>query len=114
MGEQQWGMVDDQVRRITTAFSGGLGSTNQELCGALSGGAMVIGVEWGRTSTVEDNTHCKALAAQYRDAFQQHFKYTICHELRANGWGGSGIPCRDLVAQAVEVLLNVMAETQET
>lgn len=113
MGEQQWGTVDAQTRRISTAFSGGLGSTKQELCGALSGGAILIGAELGRTSTAEDNTRCKALVARYRDAFEQHYGYTICSDLRANGWGGSGTPCRELVAQAVEIMLDVLAEAQE-
>lgn len=113
MGEQQWGEVDERVRRISTAFSGGLGGTHDELCGALSGGTMVIGATLGRASSAEDNVRCKALAAEYRQTFQQTFKHTICADLRSNGWGGAGTSCRELVAQAAGLLLDVLAEAEK-
>lgn len=109
VGEHLWGTVDDRTRRISTAFSGGLGSTHAELCGALSGGAMIIGALGGRASLTEDNTACKALVARYREAFLERFGMTICGDLRSHGYGGDGIPCAVLVEQAVGVLLDVLA-----
>lgn len=108
VGEVLWGGVEEETRRISSVFSGGLGSTHSELCGALSGGAIVIGVQHGRASAQEDNTRCKALTARYRQDFQAAFGHTICADLRASGYGGGGTPCSALVARAVEVLLPLL------
>ncbi|NPV65758.1 MAG: C_GCAxxG_C_C family protein [Anaerolineae bacterium] len=110
VGEHLWGSVDERTRRMTSAFSGGLGGTHAELCGALSGGAMIIGALNGRANLIESNAACKALAARYREAFLARFGMTICSDLRSHGYGGGGIPCAVLVEQAVEVLLDVLAE----
>ncbi len=108
VGELLWGDVAEETRRISSVFSGGLGSTHSELCGALSGGAMIIGAHCGRASVQEDNTRCKALAARYREAFQAAFGHTICADLKASGYGWGGAPCSALVARAVEVLLPLL------
>ncbi len=113
VGEHLWGTVDERLRRVTTAFSGGLGSTHTELCGALSGGAMIIGALRGRASLAEESAPCKALAARYRQAFLERFGMTICGDLRSHGYGGDGIPCAVLVEQAVSVLLDVLAEAED-
>jgi C_GCAxxG_C_C family probable redox protein len=110
VGETLWGGVDDRTRMISTVFSGGLGGTRAELCGALSGGALLIGAQRGRRDAAEDNRPAKAQTARYREAFLQEFGMTICDDLRANGYGGDGIPCSALVAQAVPILLAVLED----
>ena len=49
VGEHLLGPLDDQVLRMSSGLGGGLGSTQQELCGALSGGVLIIGALYGRT-----------------------------------------------------------------
>ncbi len=110
MGEVLWGAVDDRTQMISTVFSGGLGGSRAELCGALSGGAMLIGAQRGRTDTAQDNRPSKELAARYREAFLEEFGMTVCADLRANGFGGDGIPCSTLVARAVPILLALLDE----
>lgn len=108
VGEYLWGGVAEETRRVSSVFSGGLGSTQGELCGALSGGAIVIGALCGRADAGTDHTRCKALAARYREEFQAAFGHTICADLRVSGYGGEGAPCSALVARAVEVLLPLL------
>jgi C_GCAxxG_C_C family probable redox protein len=97
---------------MATGFSGGLGSTKQELCGALSGGVMVIGALFGRSSLEEDDQPAIDLAVQYRQRFLEAFGYTRCQELRdevVDAPGGLG-SCGQLVEQAATILLELLDE----
>ena len=40
VGEHLWGEVDGRIRRMTSGLAGGVGCSYEELCGALSGGAL--------------------------------------------------------------------------
>lgn len=108
MGELKLGQVDEAVRRLTTPFGGGIGSTKAELCGALSGGVMAIGLVHGRTAADGDKMASYGLAAAYRARFQETFGSTICQDLRDSGYGSDGIPCAVLAERAVRLLLDVL------
>lgn len=100
------------VTRMATGFSGGLGDTREELCGALSGGVMVIGALLGRASLDEDDEPAVNLAARYRERFLETFGYTKCRELRekiVNVPGGLG-SCGALVERAATILLRLLDE----
>lgn len=110
VGERLWSQVDNQVRRMTSGLSGGVGGTHEELCGALSGGALIIGAVHGRTRPDEDDSLCRSLVARYRERFAQEFGSTCCQELRDSGYGSDGTtPCSVLVEQATRVLLETLA-----
>lgn len=110
-------LVDDlrpELRRMATGFSGGLGDTREELCGALSGGAMVIGVLHGRASLDEADEPAIRLAARYRGRFLEEFGYTQCLRLRENvvyGIEGLG-SCGALVERAAMILLGLFSEAE--
>jgi C_GCAxxG_C_C family probable redox protein len=111
VGEHLWGQVDDRTRRMTTALGGGVGGTEQELCGALSGGALIIGALHGRASVDEEDTECYRRMSLYRDRFLAHFGTTRCTDLRASGYGSEGQwPCSSLVEQATRILWQVLSE----
>ncbi|MDP2966726.1 MAG: C-GCAxxG-C-C family protein [Pelolinea sp.] len=63
VGGHYLGEVTPQAVRISTPFAGGVGSTRMELCGALTGGLMVIGGLAGRESMDINDDSCQALAA---------------------------------------------------
>ena len=44
-----FGIKDEGILRAAYPFSGGLGSTTEGTCGALSGGAMILGYLYGRS-----------------------------------------------------------------
>jgi C_GCAxxG_C_C family probable redox protein len=97
------------MQRMTTGLAGGVGCSHQEMCGALSGGVLLIGALHGRTKPTEDDRECQRLAAEYRERFAQELGATLCCDLRANGYGSSGTqPCSVLVERAASILLDVL------
>jgi C_GCAxxG_C_C family probable redox protein len=111
VGEHLWGLVDDRIRRMTSALAGGVGCSLEELCGALSGGTLVIGSLYGRANPGDDDEECNRRVCAYRDRFRQAFGTTRCYDIRASGYGSDGIwPCSSLVEQAARILLGVLSE----
>jgi C_GCAxxG_C_C family probable redox protein len=111
VGEHLWGEVDGQIRRMTSGLAGGVGCSLQELCGALSGGTLIIGSLYGRTLADEDDSECNQRVCAYRDQFLEHFGTTRCEEIRSSGYGSDGQwPCSALVEQAALILCQVLDE----
>lgn len=109
VGEFLWGEVDGPIRRMTTALGGGVGGSQEELCGALSGGVLVIGGRYGRVDPDADDEECNRRVCIYRDRFLQAFGTTRCADIRAGGYGSDGIwPCSALVEQAARILLEIL------
>jgi C_GCAxxG_C_C family probable redox protein len=109
VGEHKLGKLDPQAIRIATPFGGGVGGTREELCGALSGGVMVVGALYGRTDSGQDDTRAYELAKQYREAFLAEFEHTQCAPIRdafAKPDGSHG--CDVVVERAARVLLGVL------
>ena len=76
---------------MTTGLAGGVGSTEQEICGAVSGGVLIIGAIHGRVRPDVDDSR-------------------RCGELRALGYGSDGgWPCSALVERAIPLLLDILA-----
>jgi C_GCAxxG_C_C family probable redox protein len=114
VGEYLLGNVDYWVQRMTTGLAGGVGCSYQEMCGALSGGVLLIGAVHGRTQPTEDDRECQRLATAYRERFAQEFGATRCCDLRASGYGSGGTqPCSTLVERAARILLQVLAIEDE-
>lgn len=104
------GYVDYWVQRMACGLAGGVGCSQHEMCGALSGGVLLIGAVQGRTQPNEDDSQCQKLAAEYRERFAQEWGTTLCSDLRANGYGsGETQPCSALVERAASILLQVLA-----
>jgi C_GCAxxG_C_C family probable redox protein len=112
VGEYLLGSIDDQTCRMATGLGGGVGGTRQELCGALSGGVLLIGALHGRTRPDEDDGWCMTLVSRYRERFAQELGTTHCGDLRATGYGSDGKwSCSVLVERAACVLLETLAAT---
>lgn len=97
--------------RMATGFAGGLGGTQQELCGALAGGVMVIGALFGR-STLEDDAVAQQLTQKFRARFLEAFGTTQCQRLRreiVEPEGGLG-SCAVLVPRVTRILLQVLGD----
>jgi C_GCAxxG_C_C family probable redox protein len=114
VGEQALGTVSEDLLRAATALGGGLGLTKQEACGALSGGALVIGAVHGRLDPATNDSHCARLTERYYERFVERFGASNCGVLRASGYGSEdGTPCSQLVAGAAELLLRTLVEAEE-
>jgi len=109
VGEHYLGEINPGVLRSSTAFAGGVGGTNEELCGALAGGLMVISTLYGRTDARTSDERCMDLAAAYRARFLEHFGHIRCADLKEHWIGKKGNEtCAELVADAAGVLVDVL------
>jgi C_GCAxxG_C_C family probable redox protein len=104
--------LEPQCLRMATPLAGGLGSSHQETCGALTGGAMVIGSLLGRTTPDEDDEPAQALARRYRELFLEAMGDTRCEPIRdwVQSADGPGT-CSIVVERAAGILLGILAET---
>jgi len=104
---------DPQYVRMATAFGGGVGGTREELCGALSGGVLVVGGLYGRVTSQEDNDLAYELAARYRRQFLAEFGDVQCEPLRKEVEAPGGMDsCAQLVERATRILLRVLNEAE--
>ena len=99
---------------MTTGLVGGMGSSLEELCGALSGGALLIGGLHGRTEPDQGDSVCNRLVTIYRQRFVDAFGTGRCLDIRESGYGSSGRwPCSTMVERAARILFSVLAGAQQ-
>lgn len=79
---ESMGMRTEQIPRIATAFGGGM-SGQGEVCGALAGAAMAMGLRWGRDRG--DDAPAKALTygkvCELYEGFRAEFGSIRCIDL---------------------------------
>ena len=111
VGGHALGNLDPQCVRMATGLAGGVGDSQQEMCGALSGGVLVIGGLMGREGASEDDWPALDLATRYRERFQAEFGVTQCARLRevVHAPGGLG-SCALLVERAATILLEMLGQ----
>ena len=112
VGEHVLGALEPQCTRMATGFAGGVGDTQQERCGALSGGVLVISGLLGRERRSQSDRPALTLATRYRRRFLAEFGYTQCGRLREKVVYAPGGPgsCAALVERAAAILLDLLVE----
>ena len=107
VGEHLLGWLDDRTRRMACALGGGIGGSHQEACGALTGGVLVLGALYARSSPDQEDTELYGRVSAFREQFLAEFGFTRCAELQASGFGSDGTqPCSVLVERAAQILLD--------
>jgi len=112
------------IPRIATGFGGGVGR-NGDMCGALSGGVMAIGLALGRDKAEESRDPCYAAVDRFYTDFVKEFGSSKCRELIGidlKGRVGSGSAhqpvhperCNLIVAWAAKRANEIIANTQMT
>ena len=111
VGEHLLGTMSTDTFKIAGIFAGGLAGTRQELCGALSAGAMVAGALYGRTRPGEDEKKVRALVGRLRERFLAEFGTTQCAPIRERFEvpGKAGF-CAPVAERAVMILLDGLDE----
>lgn len=119
------GLEDDTAARLSSSFGGGL-ARMREVCGAVSGAAMVLGLLRGYTDP--DDREAKrrhyALVQELAARFRTENGSIICRELlRSSGASGGLIPeertpqyyakrpCPELVRQAAQIVEELLGES---
>jgi C_GCAxxG_C_C family probable redox protein len=113
VGEAVLGQLHPQSVRMATGLGGGLGGTHQEMCGALSGGVLVIGGLLGRQNLEQDDEPAYILAARYRERFLAELGDTQCAPLRERVQAPGGLEsCAEIVERAAAILLELLARAE--
>lgn len=97
---------------LATPLGGGVAGTQQEMCGALSGGVLLIGALHGRRLPGQDDTLAYRLTNRYLEGFRAALGDTQCARLRRTvvyGAGGLG-SCAVLAGQAARILHSLLTE----
>ncbi len=71
----------DDVLRAATGFSGGVGESYQNLCGALSAGVMALGCLYGRTVFQAEITPCAQRVVELIRRFGESRGSDLCKVL---------------------------------
>ncbi len=95
--------------KAASGFCGGIGGCKQDVCGALSGGIIVLGSIYGRQKEGNDISKLVSLSAELRQLFIEEFKTTVCKDVIVNlenmeGYNG----CKDLTAKTTWNLYNLI------
>ena len=93
------------VFKMSNGFSGGVAGTHAQLCGAFSGGTMLIGALFGRVSVSEDDFIPQSKVRQFREEFIDRFGTLNCQELIDKREAQRITSCRSYVEDIVDILL---------
>jgi C_GCAxxG_C_C family probable redox protein len=77
---QELGIECPAIPRIATPFGGGIGGRG-EVCGAVVGSVMAIGMKHGREEPSQSNRHAYALAQEFCRRFEQETGGLYCRDL---------------------------------
>ena len=72
--------VPSEMLRIATPFGGGMGVA-EDTCGVLTGGMILIGLKYGRSSLDGDKQRTYRIAKRYFNWFIEAFGSTNCRQL---------------------------------
>ena len=114
VGEHVLGQVPEACVRMASLLAGGVGGSQQELCGALTAGVLIIGGLLGRRRPGEDDKPALALAARYRERFLAELGATQCARVReltkVRVPSGS---CAQVVERAAAIVLGLLEEVRQ-
>jgi C_GCAxxG_C_C family probable redox protein len=103
------GLTWDRLPAIATGLGAGIGGT-AHVCGALTGGAMALGLAHGRNTPEEDFFACLGLTQELVEGFEKRFGSINCLDVLGldlrteegrNAYLATGfpnLPCRDCLS----------------
>lgn len=99
----------DDIVKIASGFCGGIGGTHDEICGALSGGILAIGLLYGRNLSNENNQKAKDLTVELHSCFRERFGSTNCSALlKLLGEQTNSEKCCDLSGKTAGMLYELI------
>lgn len=78
---EDYGITKDEMLKISCGFGGGM--RNCEVCGAVSGAIMVIGMKYGNgiSNISENKMNCYQKTVEFTQKFKEINQSIICREL---------------------------------
>ena len=119
------GLTPEQLMAMAAGFGGGVGGSRSELCGAISGGVLVLSLLNPHTDGA-DRAGKRAVYAktkEFRRRFEETFGLTCCGELLRARPGvteknpasrrlGVTAHCDNMVVTAAEILEGMLSESE--
>lgn len=116
---------EEEILKITSSLGGGLGYL-REVCGAVSGMAVVLGLKYGYRYGFKDEADKEAKAAHYArvkrlgEEFKERMGALTCRDLLhmdeadevLPGYEDMEKPCPDAIAVAADILSDYLAERE--
>lgn len=99
------------VIRSASGFGGGIGGSNEELCGAFTGGVVALGYLLGRENGGDSLKSCGSLIKDFKRKFLNEFGSLDCQTL-LNGFKEQQNPlgCAKLTAETTVILAHLLDE----
>lgn len=121
------GLAPEQLMAAMGGFGGGVGGSHAELCGAVSGGVLVLSLLRPHTDGADKagKVAVYALTKEFRRRFEEVFGLTRCGELLKARPGvteknpaaqrlGVTAHCDNMIVTAVEIVEQMLAEQSAT
>lgn len=105
------GLCEKNLLAVASAFSGGMSSGC--LCGAVAGAQMILGSNFGKDNSKNNEETARAKAKEFIDEFKIKRKATCCRVLTAGFEQGSverKQNCSNIVAECSEILEKLVGE----
>ncbi len=100
---------DPRMQRIATPFGGGIAERG-DICGALAGGLMAVGLKYGRVGLDESQATAWRLAGEYYDRFKDAFSATSCLDIHGPIYNKeTHAYCAQTLEKALRILWDIMA-----
>ncbi len=123
---EEFGIDPELAYKIASSFGGGIAHTG-ELCGAITGSLMALGMKYGqsRAMTQEEKNTIDAKAVEFMNRFKEKFGASKCKHLLGYNVGvpedraycaEHGIQrkkCPDFIENASEILEDIMNNEDE-
>ena len=101
------------VPRMATCFGGGVGRSFTDICGALSGAVMALGLAHGRDEPGLPTDRAQTLAGEMRQRFIDAHGASSCGQLLAAfGPQENMAACKRLTATTAGILWDVLEEAR--
>ena len=121
------GLTPEQLMAATGGFGGGVGGSHAELCGAVSGGVLVLSLLYPHTDGADKagKVAVYARTKEFRRRFEEVFGLTRCGDLLKARPGvtdknpaaqrlGVTAHCDNMIVTAVEIIEQMLAEQPAT
>ena len=114
MGMEMQGKEDPDLVRAMQGLAGGLGFSG-ELCGALSGGACLLGLYAGKGQPEEDenprlNFMIEDLVAWFKETYGQKYGGTRCETIMLHEIDSRTPPCPAMVSATLQRVKELLVE----